>query len=205
MTAPPLVLASASPRRTAILDMLGLAHEVMPARVAEVPRPDEPPEAYVERLAREKAAAVAAARPDAIVLAADTEVVLDGEVLGKPVGAAAAVQLLLRLSGREHAVLTGVAVAAPGGEVHASVERTTVRFRAFGRADAEAYAATGEPLDKAGAYGIQGMGAALVSAVDGDYYTVVGLPVAGLLRLLERAGWRYRFGGRLEAITPEHA
>jgi septum formation protein len=190
---PRLILASASPRRSEVLKTLGLAHEVLPARTLEEVRPGEPPEAYVERLAREKAAYVARQRPDALVLGGDTEVVLDGEVLGKPGNLEHAVEMLLRLSGRTHTVLSGLALADPSGALHTRVERAEVAFRPLERGDALAYAETGEPLDKAGGYGIQGLGAALVTWVRGDYYTVVGLPVGGLLALLEEAGWRYRF------------
>ena len=177
--------------------MLGLAHEVLSVAVPEDFNAGETPDSHVERLACEKALAGASLRPDAIVIGGDTIVVLDGEVLGKPSGSDDAVRTLLRLSGRTHVVYSGVAVAAPGGHVHAHVERTRVTFREFDDAVARAYAATGEPLDKAGAYGIQGKGAALVSGIEGDYYNVVGLPVAGLLALLARAGWHYTFGESL--------
>jgi len=177
--------------------MLGLAHEVVPAHVREEARRGEAPPVHVERLSRDKATAVAATRPDALVLGADTEVVLDGGVLGKPEDAAHAVDMLLRLRGRSHSVLSGLALALPGGGLHSRLDEARVSFRAFDRAEAEAYVATGEPLDKAGGYGIQGRGAALVSDIRGDYYTVVGLPVAGLVALLEVAGWRYTFSSRL--------
>ena len=197
--APPLVLASASPRRTAILRMLGLTHDVVVTDVDEVLLAGETPDGHVERLSREKALAGSRSRPDALVLAGDTVVVLDGVVLGKPAGPEDAVATLLRLSGRRHVVHSGLALLEPGGVVHSAVGRTEVLFRAFDEAHARAYVATGEPLDKAGAYGIQGMGAALVSEIDGDYYTVVGLPVAELLSLLQRAGWGYTFGGLTRA------
>jgi septum formation protein len=197
---PHLVLASTSPRRTALLAMLGLEHEVLPISVPEAFRPGETPDSHVERLAREKALAGAAARPGSLVIGGDTVVVLDGEVLGKPAGADEAVETLLKLGGRTHVVHSGLALAGPDGVVRADVARTRVTFGPVDRRTAEAYARTGEPLDKAGAYGIQGMGAALVSRIEGDYYTVVGLPVAGLVALLERAGWRYAFGG----LEPMH-
>ena len=199
MTAPPIVLASASPRRTALLDMLGLAHEVMPADLDETLLPGESPDAHVERLARAKAAAVARLRPDALVLGGDTVVVLDGDVLGKPARRQDAVFTLMRLSGREHVVHSGLALVEPGGAAHAVVSRTVVRFRAFDEATARRYVATGEPLDKAGSYGIQGFGAAIVDSIDGDFFTVVGFPVPALVGLLERAGWGYAFGS-LEAV-----
>jgi len=195
---PPLVLASRSPRRTDLLTMLGLAHETAPADVDESWLPGEAPVAHAERLARAKAAALAARRPGALVVGSDTVVVIDGELLGKPADAADAVRMLLRLAGRTHVVATGVAVARDG-VVHAAVETTRVRMRPFGEDLARAYAATGEPLDKAGAYGIQSRGAALVEGIEGDFFTVVGLPVARLLALLEAHGWRYAFG-TLEAL-----
>ena len=194
MNGPDLVLASASPRRTTLLDMLGLAHTVVHADVDEALLPDESPEAHVERLARAKASAVADDRPDALVLGADTVVVLDGEVLGKPARRQEAVATLLRLSGREHIVLSGISLASPGGAVYSAVSSTRVTFRAFDEDLARRYVATGEPLDKAGSYGIQGLGATLIESIEGDYFTVVGFPVPELLRLLERAGWQYVFG-----------
>jgi septum formation protein len=181
--------------------MLGLRHEVAPADVLEVFLPGEVPEGHVVRLAREKVLKVAAFEPDALVLAADTVVVVDGDVLGKPATVDGAVEMLLRLSSRDHEVLTALALVTPGGAVHERLDRTRVTFRAFGSEEARAYAETGEPLDKAGAYGIQGLGAALVQSVSGDPYTVVGLPVSGLVRLLEQAGWRYAFGGGLDRVN----
>ncbi len=190
---PSIVLASGSPRRSILLHQMGLAHEVHPARVDEAYLEGEAWPEHVERLARQKAEAVAPEHPDALVVGGDTIVIHDDRLLGKPDGAEQAVEMLLSLSGRAHEVLSGVAVAGPDGTV-SSVGRAEVRFRAFGRAEAEAYVATGEPLDKAGAYGIQGLGAALVDAIEGDYYSVVGLPIGALLDLFEKTGWRYAFG-----------
>lgn len=195
-----LVLASASPRRRDILRQLGLDPEVRPADVDERLLPGEDPAEHVRRLAREKAARVLESEPDALVIAGDTVVVRDGEVLGKPTDADEAVAMLLSLSGKTHQVLSGLAIAGADHAVDA-VTRTSVRFRTFGQDTARGYVATGEPMDKAGAYGIQGLGAALVEGVEGDYYSIVGLPVAALLRLFERMGWRYDFGG-LRAIEP---
>ena len=205
---PPLVLASGSPRRAAVLDILGLAHRVHPADTDERALPGEGPAEHVERLAREKAAAVAERHPGALVLAGDTVVVDGGRIVGKPDDADHAEAVLLALAGREHAVLSGLALAVPGDEGGAAapagtvpprllsrVDRARVRMRPFGRDEARAYVATGEPMDKAGGYGIQGRGAALVASVEGDYYTVVGLPVGGLLDLLADAGYRYAFPG----------
>lgn len=192
---PPLVLASQSPRRAQLLAMLGLEFEVVPAEVDESPRGDEPPAAFAERLAREKALAVAALRPEAIVIGSDTLVVCNGRVLGKPRDAAEAVEMLLHLQGYEHRVETGVAVVAPGGRVESSVEGVRVRFRPFDRRTAEEYVATGEPLDKAGAYGIQGYGSALVEMIEGDFFAVMGFPIARFISLLRALGWRYNFRG----------
>ncbi len=196
MKAPALVLASASPRRSELLRQVGLSHEVLPAHVDETPGARETPAGHVERLAREKARAVATLRPDALVLAGDTVVVHDGRILGKPAHGDEAVAMLMALSGREHQVLSGLALAVPGrpAALHSRVDATDVRFRRFDQAEARAYVATGEPMDKAGAYGIQGRGGALVTGITGDYTTVVGLPISGLVELLHAAGWTLRAG-----------
>ncbi|MFC1662177.1 Maf family protein, partial [Gemmatimonadota bacterium] len=195
MTDPPdLVLASASPRRAQILRMLGLPFEVLPSGTSEEILCDETPEAHAERLARAKAVEVSRHRPGAMVLGGDTVVVLDGEIMGKPSVPAEGVEMLCRLAGRTHSVVSGLALALPGGGVLSGVERTEVEFRAFGPEVARQYVDTGEPLDKAGAYGIQGRGSALVRRVQGDYFSVVGLPLPLLLDLLEKAGWTYAFG-----------
>jgi septum formation protein len=174
---------------------LGLQFEVLPAEVDETTRGDEPAAIFAERLAREKALAVAARRPDAIVVGSDTLVVIDNHILGKPRDGAEAVEMLLQLQGYEHRVETGIAVAAPGGRIESSVEGVRVKFRPFDRRTAEEYVATGEPLDKAGAYGIQGYGAALVEMIEGDFYAVMGFPVARFISLLRALGWRYNFRG----------
>lgn len=189
---PALVLASASPRRAEVLAQLGLVATVEPADVDESPGAGESPGALVERLARSKAGAVAARRPEAVVVGGDTVVVHDGHVLGKPSDEAEARAMLRALSGTTHEVLSGVAVVSDGTVV-SGVERTEVVMRPFDEAEAAAYAATGEPFDKAGAYGIQGMGAALVREIRGDYYAVMGFPVVRFLDLLRRSGWIYRF------------
>jgi septum formation protein len=202
MTSPPrLVLASGSPRRLELLRQLGLASEVRAAAVDEAIRPDEEPAAHVERLAREKAEAVALMEADSIVIGGDTVVVHRGDVLGKPMDENDAVAMLGRLSGDWHEVLSGVAVCAAGRTL-SGVGRARVLFRTIDDVEARSYVATGEPMDKAGAYGIQGSGAALVEELAGDYYAVVGLPIGRLLHLLEVAGWRYRFG-ILEPTSPE--
>ena len=190
---PRLILASGSPRRSDVLAQLGLDHLVMPADVDESYLGGETPAEHVERLACAKATAISAREPDALVIGGDT-VVVDGErVLGKPADEAAAVDMLVSLAGRSHMVLSGIALAGPHGIV-SSVAETVVRFRAFSEDAARAYAATGEPLDKAGAYGIQGLGAALGEAIDGDYYSVMGFPVDAFGNVLVEAGWRYEFG-----------
>ncbi len=192
---PALILASASPRRADLLAALGVAFTVRAADVDETPRPDEPPDAYVERLARAKARAIAAAvgteailGGEALVIAADTIVVLDGHLLGKPTGPADARIMLAALSDQTHEVKTGVAVAAIAahGPIATDVCTTSVTFRALDQAEIDWYVATGEPLDKAGAYGIQGWGGIFVERITGSYHNVVGLPihtVDDLLRL----------------------
>jgi septum formation protein len=193
--APPLVLASQSPRRAQLLAMLGLQFEVLPADVDETYLPGEVPDAHVKRLACDKVEAVARRRPDALILGSDTVVVLDDEVLGKPVDEAAAVATLLRLQGREHRVETGIAVRDPAGVTKSAVVGVQVTFKPFHEQTAREYVATGEPMDKAGSYGIQGYGATLVERIDGDYFAVMGLPVVGTLKLLRELGWRYDFKG----------
>jgi septum formation protein len=174
--------------------MLGLTFEARPADIDERYLPGEEPGAHAERLAREKAAAIAAGAGDALVIGSDTVVVVEGQVLGKPANEEDALRMLLRLQGREHVVATGIAVVR-GAVMHGGVERVTVRFRAFGEETARAYVATGEPLDKAGAYGIQGYGATLVEGIEGDYFAVMGLPLVRLVRLLQDAGFHYNFRG----------
>jgi septum formation protein len=181
-----LVLASASPRRLHLLRLAGLEPEVRPVDVDETVWDGEDPVHYVARLAREKAET--AAVEGALVLGADTTVVLDGQSIGKPSGVAHAAEILRTLSGRTHTVSTGVAVVTAGGEVLEEVVTTRVTFAELSADVINAYVATGEPLDKAGAYGIQGKGAALVRAVNGSYTNVVGLPLVETLELLERAG-----------------
>ena len=193
---PRLILASQSPRRAELLERIGLAFEIVPAHIDERYLDHETPPAHAERLAREKAQTISGREPEALVVGSDTIVVVDGDVLGKPRDEAEAVAMLLRLSGREHEVCTGVAVTR-GDRVESALERVRVRFRPLVRAECEAYVATGEPMDKAGAYGIQGYGSSIVEAVDGDYFAVMGLPVVRTLDLLRRHGWRYAFG-RLE-------
>ncbi|MCZ6753711.1 MAG: septum formation inhibitor Maf [Gemmatimonadetes bacterium] len=183
-----LILASRSPRRRQLLEMLGIPVQVRPADIHETTRPNETPTEYAERLAVEKAGAV----PGEYVLGADTIVVLEGDVLEKPADAEEAVAMLLRLQGRTHQVITACALHSPTG-LHTATDVTRVTFRPAGEDLIRAYVATGEPLDKAGAYGIQGYGAALVEGIEGDFFGVMGLPVRRVLDLLEQGGWRYVF------------
>ncbi len=189
MTPPVLVLASGSPRRRQLLEMLGIPIEVRPSHIPEIRDPGESAQAYAERLAREKAASI----PGPLVLGADTTVVVDGEVLEKPADAADALRMLRRLQGRAHQVITAIALKTPDRMLGAT-DITAVTFRPADDDVLRAYVATGEPMDKAGAYGIQGYGAALVERIDGDFFGVMGLPVRLVLDLLARAGYRYRFG-----------
>ena len=184
-----MILASQSPRRRELLGAAGFELTVVPASIDETRRPGEAPVALVERLARQKAAAVAAQLapegPAEPLVAADTIVWTDdGAVLGKPADDADAARMLRALSGRTHHVSTGVCLVAPGGGRRSFVETTDVEFWELTDAQVEAYVASGEPADKAGAYGIQGAGRMLVRAIRGDYENVVGLPVARLVREL---------------------
>lgn len=180
-----LILASASPRRALLLRAAGIPFTVIPADVDEAQHAAEVPTAYVERLAREKARAVSAGHSGAVVLGADTTVTLDGEVLGKPADAADAESMLARLSGRAHQVHTGVALAGPGGGVSAC-ETTTVWFDHMTPEDIRRYVETGDPMDKAGAYAIQGRISRFIARIEGSYTNVVGLPVALVYRLVMR-------------------
>ena len=190
---PRVVLASSSPRRRELLTLVGITHEVRPADIDESYIAGETPAGHAERLAREKARVVAAAMPAAVTIGADTIVVIDGAVLGKPRDRSHAAEMLRRLSGRSHRVMTAVA-AAWQGDLLSSVEDVGVTFRPLEDREIDAYIATGEPMDKAGAYGIQGYGATIVERVDGDYFAVMGLAINRLVRLLERLGLRYEFG-----------
>jgi len=193
-----VTLASSSPRRTELLRLVRVDHEVRPAHIDETQRAGEAPRAYAERLAREKAQAVAREQPDAVVIGADTIVVVDGHVLGKPQDATEAADMLRHLSGRVHLVDTAVAVAR-NGAVRSAVEEVEVTFRTLSDVEIERYIATGEPMDKAGAYGIQGYGATIVQRVNGDYFAVMGLPLGLLVRLLREVGLVYDFGSLREA------
>ncbi len=176
---PPIILASSSPRRRELLAQAGYSFVVDPADVDETVRPGETPESHTSRLAREKARVVAARTGRGIVLAADTVVAADDAILGKPANARDAERMLSLLSGREHRVVTGVAVLdASSGRIDVRTSVTKVWFRPLSAHEIRAYIATGEPLDKAGAYGIQERGALLVERIDGCYFNVVGLPLS---------------------------
>ena len=193
MSTAPVVLASSSPRRRELLALIGISHVVMPADIDETPYPGELPHAHAERLARGKASAISERERHAIVIGADTIVVVDGDILGKPRDEQDAATMLRRLSGRGHVVLTAVAVAR-GGMVESGVESVDVRFRELSDDDIARYIATREPMDKAGAYGIQGYGATIVDRIDGDYFAVMGLALGRMVRLLASVGVEYRFG-----------
>lgn len=181
-----LILASASPRRRELLGQAGFSFAVIPAHVNEDLLSDEDPIGYVVRLAREKAEAVYAqvANREAIVLGADTTVSLDGHILAKPEDAADAARMLRILSGRTHRVITGVAIASAGG-VEVAAEVTGVQFLTLSDDEIAAYIATGEPMDKAGAYGIQGYAAKWIPRIEGCYFNVVGLPLALVSTMLD--------------------
>ena len=198
--APRIVLASQSPRRRELLTLVGLAHEVIPADIDESALPEEAPAAHAERLAREKALALSVEHPNALTVAADTIVVIDGLILGKPRNADEARRMLRRLQGRTHTVLTAVAVSR-GGRLESAVESVAVTFAALDDQRIADYVDTGEPMDKAGAYGIQGYGAALVERIEGDFFSVMGLPIRLVLRLMDEAGERYEFGGAVATPT----
>lgn len=187
MAEPHLVLASGSPRRADLLARLGLHPEIRPAAVDETPLAGEPPLALVVRLADAKALAVQRPVADEVVLAADTMVVLDDEALGKPRDDADAARMLRRLSGRTHEVLTALAVHR-GPQHHRTTVTTRVRFRVLTDTEVAWYLATGEPRGKAGAYALQGAGAALVDHLDGSDTNVIGLPLAATVQLLRHAG-----------------
>jgi septum formation protein len=183
-----LVLASASPRRRELLRWLVVQYDLDTAEVDESPHPAEPARALVARLARAKAEAVAGRRQDAWILSADTIVEIDGDILGKPADGHDAAAMLGRLSGREHRVLTGFTLLAPGGEHRSDTVESRVLFRPLDDTRIASYVATGEPLDKAGAYAIQGRGAALVARVDGSFTNVIGLPLDEVGAVLSEAG-----------------
>jgi septum formation protein len=196
-----VILASGSPRRRQLLELIGIPHEVRPSNIDETMRSREAPRRHAERLAREKASAIATREGDVITIAADTIVVVNRQVLGKPRDIEDARRMLSMLSGRQHTVITAVAVAR-GRKLRSAIEEVKVKFRRLRDEEIDAYIATGEPMDKAGAYGIQGFGATIVECVDGDYFAVMGLPLARLVTLLRDLGVRYRFG-QLDVVASD--
>lgn len=183
-----IILASQSPRRRELLERMGITKfDIIPAKGEEIADPALSPQTLVEALSRQKAAEVADQFPDALVIAADTVVAIDGKVLGKPNSPEHAIEMLTNLSGRAHHVYTGFTVRYGQTTVTAH-EDTTVKFRQLTAQEIASYVATGEPMDKAGSYGIQGFGCVLVSGIQGDYYNVVGLPVCRLFQVLEQFG-----------------
>jgi len=184
-----IVLASASPRRRELLEMLGIKDlKVIPSRAEEAIPPGQRPKDAVCRLSRLKAHEVAArCLPEDVIIAADTIVELDGRILGKPVDENHAAEMLRSLSGRSHRVFTGVTVMGGGRELTCA-EETTVRFRPITESEIRAYIATGEPMDKAGAYGAQGIASLFVEGIDGDFFNVMGLPLCRLGKMLSELG-----------------
>ena len=182
-----IILASQSPRRRAFLEELGLSFRTIASSLDETREEGESPQTFVERMACEKAKDVCKRYPDAWILSADTIVYIEDKVFGKPESYEAAIEMLMTLSGREHNVMTGYCLACYGLKINI-VERvrTRVRFVEFSKEIARAYVQTGEPLDKAGSYGIQGKGGALVEGINGSYSNVVGLPLAETLALLQK-------------------
>jgi len=182
-----LVLASASPRRQELLRNANIPFEVQPADIDEDPIPNESAKSCAERLAREKAQVVAGKRPNDAVLGADTVVVIDDQILNKPADGADAVRMLRLLSGRMHQVITGVCLAVRG-EYEVASETTSVTMMEISEKEIAAYVVTGEPMDKAGAYAIQGIASRWIPRIEGDYSNVVGLPIARVYRMLQRVG-----------------
>ena len=181
-----IILASRSPRRAELLAAAGISFEVLAADIDETPHAGEAPDAYVERLAIEKARAVFALRPEAHILGADTTVTIGGEILGKPTDNQDAIRMLRKLSGAVHHVHTGVALVS-ARRVQSAVGTTRVWFDEMTDEDISWYVATGEPVDRAGAYAIQGFASRFIPRIDGSYSNVVGLPVALVSSILKRA------------------
>lgn len=180
---PKLILASGSPRRSEILMSVGWPFTKIVPEIDETERPGEPPEDYVRRLAKEKAEAIAAENPDSTVLGADTTVVINGEIIGKPVDTADARRMIALLSGNWHEVLTGVAVAR-NGSTAVGLQRTKVKFAEMTPKEIDFLVERGDPLDKAGAYAVQAQAALFIEGIDGDYWNVVGLPINLVYRLV---------------------
>ena len=184
-----LILASSSPRRRELLTQIGLTFDIIPAHIDETRRASEDPTGYVQRLALEKAQTIHALHPDAFVLGADTTVEIDGHALEKPIDRTDAERMLRALSGRTHHVHTGLAILSPRGQC-THLETTSVRFSVVEEGELQHYLESGEPYDKAGAYGIQGYAARWIPRIDGDYFNVMGLPLAAAVRLLKELNYR---------------
>jgi|ERR1700752_2859904 len=181
-----LILASGSPRRRELLTIAGWPFEVIVAGVDESLKPNEDAENYVTRLAKAKAEAVASQLHEGLVLGADTTVVIDDEILGKPKDQDDAARMLRLLNGKWHAVLTGVALVRVGSEALVDCERTRVKFAEMSDKEIQWYLSTGEPEDKAGAYAIQGKGSRFIEEIEGDYFNIVGLPIRLLYEMVQR-------------------
>jgi nucleoside triphosphate pyrophosphatase len=189
---PRIILASASPRRAELLSEIGVKFELIPSQIEERPHPDEAPPDYITRIARAKVIAVARQQESGLVIGADTVVVLDGRLLGKPVDDTEASSMLKQLSGRWHAVMTGVALyEVESRHEVADYEKTLVKFAQLSDREIDWYIQTGETKDKAGAYGIQGLGGLFVDEIAGNYYNVVGLPIPLVYRLARRLGYSF--------------
>jgi septum formation protein len=191
-TEPKIILASASPRRADLLRAIGLEFEIVPSQVQERPHADEAPADYITRLARAKAISIARRREQGLVIGADTIVVLDGKILEKPADEDEAGRMLRSLSGRWHAVMTGVALydVATRQEV-ADYDKTLVRFGQMSEQEIKWYVKSGEPMDKAGGYGIQGLASLFIEEIAGNYFNVVGLPLPLVYRLARRLGYSF--------------
>jgi septum formation protein len=183
-----VILASQSPRRLELLQQIGIQAEVCPAHIDETPLSDETPEDYVNRLARNKAEAVAEKRSDSLVIGSDTSVVIDNKILGKPESRDHFFSMFKRLSGAKHQVMTAVAIT-DGQLTRSEVVITQVSFYPISEGEIERYWLSGEPQDKAGGYGIQGLGALFVKEIQGSYSAVVGLPIAETGKILEKFGF----------------
>ena len=188
----PVILASSSPRRHQLLNLAGIHHVVRPADLDESALPGETPQVHAERLAVEKARTVARSDPSSMVVAADTIVVLGDEILNKPKSEEDAVRMLSRLAGRTHIVITGIACSL-NGNIASAIETVSVTFRDLSEKEIREYVATGEPMDKAGAYGIQGYGSTIVRRIEGDYFAVMGLSLVRLIELMRKLGVNYDF------------
>jgi septum formation protein len=189
-----VILASGSPRRHDLLRLIGVDHEVIPANADESHARGEKPDDHAERLARVKAEAVGAENAQCLVIGADTIVVVDDHILGKPRDVKDAARMLRMLSNRTHVVMTAVAVSLEGRTLSV-VEKVSVTFRDLTEDEIARYIATGEPMDKAGAYGIQGYGATIVRRIEGDYFAVMGLSLVRLVDLMTQVGVSYDFAG----------